>query len=204
MSVDLYISKFVHLKANTVFVNGKAVLTAADQLTFNEFAKQVYKQKALSYPKFFKMDGLSKLAFLGASFLFEEAVPPSNTAIILTNNASSLATDRKHQASIDTADNYFPSPAVFVYTLPNIAIGEISIKYGLQSENAFFIFDRFNTAVLSQYTAALLHQDKSEAVLCGWVEFDGASYEAFMYVVNTTGGRAHTENELEKLYKIID
>ncbi|MCK0130959.1 3-oxoacyl-ACP synthase [Flavobacteriaceae bacterium F08102] len=204
MSENIAISKFVHIKANTVFVNGEAMVKADEQLPFGDFAKQIYKEKNLNYSKFFKMDSLSKLAFLGASFLFEEVIPHPNTAIILSNNASSLDTDRKHQAAIEDAENYFPSPAVFVYTLPNIAIGEISIKYGLQSENAFFIFDTFNAAFLSQYTTGLMAQEKSEQVVCGWVEVDGEDYEAFMYLVNKEDGWNHDKNELEKLYKLLD
>ena len=57
----------------------------------------------------------------------------------------------KSQTTLDAIQNkesYYPSPAVFVYTLPNICIGEISIKYKLYSENSFFIFDSLNAEYL--------------------------------------------------------
>ena len=93
------------------------------------------------------MDSLSKLAFLAGDILLNEELSieeENNIALVFSNKASSLDTDRKHQESIQNQENYYPSPAVFVYTLPNICIGEISIKHKLYSENSFFIFDSFN------------------------------------------------------------
>src|SRR5690606_9811213 len=104
--------------------------------------KQVYKENNSAYPKFFKMDNLCKLAFLASEFLLEDSkigsTTQENMGIVLSNKSSSLNTDRKHQATINDKDNYFPSPALFVYTLPNIMIGEISIRHQIKGENVFF------------------------------------------------------------------
>jgi hypothetical protein len=64
----------------------------------------------------------------------------SRTALVFANRSSSLDTDFKYQESINSQENYFPSPAVFVYTLPNICVGEISIKHKMQTENAFLFW----------------------------------------------------------------
>src|SRR5690606_24882250 len=119
------------------------------------------------------MDNLSKLAFLAADVLLNNEnlnEEENNIALIFSNKASSLNTDRKHQASIENEAEYFPSPAVFVYTLPNICLGEISIKHRLYSENSFFIFDRFNAVHLQLYSNSLLRNEKAEIVLCRSVE----------------------------------
>lgn len=151
------------------------------------------------------MDNLSKLAFLAADILLKSAKLDSNKehniAIILSNKASSLDTDRAYQSSISDSENFFPSPSVFVYTLPNICIGEISIKHQLHSENCFFIFDSFNADHLWINVQSLLKQQKAEKVLCGWVDLDDKNYEAFLYLVEENGIIAHSPKEIKRLYK---
>ena len=173
--------------------------------SFSEFIKAAYKTQNTKYPKFFKMDNLSKLAFIAADILLmnENINPEKNNdiAIVFSNRASSLDTDRKHQESIQNKESYYPSPAVFVYTLPNICIGEISIKYKLYSENSFFIFDNFNATHLFNYSNSLLSCNKASQVLCGWVEFDDENnYEAFLYLVSEEGIKKHSEQDIIKLY----
>jgi hypothetical protein len=95
-----------------------------------DFLKSAYRRLNIQYPKFFKMDSLSKLAFLSAEILLKDSdittsYPSEMTGIILFNASSSLETDEKHQESIGDRGNYFPSPSVFVYTLANIMTGEI-------------------------------------------------------------------------------
>jgi hypothetical protein len=194
-----YIKSFAHIKQNTVSKNG-TVLFKNDSANFNEFSKAAYKKLELKYPKFFKMDGLSKLAFIAADVLLKNSKTNEDTAIVLSNKASSLDTDRKHQKAIADPENYFPSPAIFVYTLPNICIGEISIKHKLFSENSFFIFDRFNADYLYDYAENLLRKNKAHSVLCGWVDLDHKKYEAFMYLVSLEGTREHTIDEIIRLY----
>lgn len=150
------------------------------------------------------MDSLSKLGFLAADILLkDQGIDPSkekNIALVFANKASSLDTDRKHQESIQNSESYYPSPAVFVYTLPNICLGEISIKYKLYSENSFFIFDDFNAKHLLSYANSLLSTSKAEEVLCGWVDFDDENYKAFLYFVSKEGGLEHNETNILKLY----
>ena len=176
-----------------------------DSKTFSEFIKSAYKAQNTKYPKFFKMDNLSKLAFLAADVLLKHEnlnqEKDNNIAIVFSNKASSLNTDRKHQESIQNKDSYYPSPAVFVYTLPNICIGEISIKYKLYSENSFFIFDNFNAEHLFTYSNSLLSSNKADQVLCGWVEFDDQNnYDAFLYLVSEKGTLKHNKQNIITLY----
>jgi hypothetical protein len=202
LSKQNYIGAFSHIKSNTVSLNGKELFNQID-VGFSDFIKAAYKHLDTEYPKFFKMDNLSKIAFLAADVLLKELnSEEENIAIVLSNRASSLDTDRKHQNSISDAASYYPSPAVFVYTLPNICIGEISIKHRLFSENSFFIFDRFNADYLLDYAESLMQTNKAEKVLCGWVDFDEENYEAFLYLVDKQGEIAHTKKEITRLYTL--
>ncbi len=203
MKEEFQIKSWCRIKDGIVSLNGK-LLFADDAEDFSNFSKAVYKHFETSYPKFFKMDNLSKLAFLAADILLKNDDlndEENNIALVFSNIASSLDTDRKHQDSIQNKDAYFPSPAVFVYTLPNICLGEISIRHRLYSENSFFIFERFNAEHLHIYANNLLRNNKAEKALCGWVEFDENEYEAFLYLVENEGDLPHTTEQITELYE---
>ena len=193
----------VSLNGNVLFSVVPITIGTED---FSTFIKNAYKFLKTDYSKFFKMDNLSKLAFLAADVLLKKEnlnEEENNIALIFSNKASSLDTDRKHQAAIENDAEYFPSPAVFVYTLPNICLGEISIKHRLYSENSFFIFDRFNAEHLQLYANSLLRSGKAEKVLCGWVDLDENSYDAFLYLVEKEGEIEHKTEEITRLYNIL-
>ena len=134
MKEKSHIKSYCSIKNNEISLNN-SVIYKDESDSFIAFIKAAYKAENTKYPKFFKMDNLSKLAFLAADVLLKnENLNPeidNDIAIVFSNKASSLDTDRKHQQSIQNKESYYPSPAVFVYTLPNTCIGEISIKYKL-------------------------------------------------------------------------
>ncbi|MBK1895083.1 3-oxoacyl-ACP synthase [Chryseobacterium paridis] len=167
---------------NSTITVHEGIIFESQNTTFQEFAKEAYKSLDLNYPKFHKMDSLSKLAFLSAEMLLKNQ-DNNRTALVFANKSSSLDTDFKYQESINSEDAYFPSPAVFVYTLPNICVGEISIRHQMQTENAFFVLDEFDENFLNDYAQQILQSGKAEKVLCGWVELYQESYKAFVYLL---------------------
>ncbi|WP_185126876.1 3-oxoacyl-ACP synthase [Chryseobacterium lactis] len=169
------------IQDSKITVDGNLIFETENQ-TFPEFAKEAYKSLELNYPKFHKMDSLSKLAFLAAEMLLKDE-DQSQTALVFANKSASLDTDFKYQESINSQEEYFPSPAVFVYTLPNICAGEISIKHKMQTENAFFVLDDFDENFLNEYSEQILRSGKAEKVLCGWVELYQENYKAFVYLL---------------------
>jgi len=197
----LYIQDYCTIKDNKVFLNGEIIFDEGKQ-ELKELLKKIYKSLNLKYSKFFKMDSLSKLAFLASDIILKNTeLESKNIGIVFSNNASSLDTDRKHQDSINDINNYFPSPAVFVYTLPNISIGEISIRHQLKSENAFFIFKKYNADFHHIYESNLILGKKCDAVLGGWVNLDRDNYDAFLYLITKDGKMNHSVKNLLKLYK---
>jgi hypothetical protein len=198
-----YITRFVSIRKNTIFLNGEKAFENPEEIPFSEFSKNAYKNLEMNYPKFYKMDDLSKLALLASETLFQSAElnpPEENIALILANKSASLDTDVKHQQSIANADSFYPSPAIFVYTLANICLGEISIKYKLQTENAFFVFPNFNSEFICAYTNQILQTGKAEKAICGWIELFGNDYEAFVYLIEEKGEMEHNANTIKKLY----
>jgi len=201
---DLRIIAYCSIKDNTIKLNNRTKIAKDPKLSFLEFAKKAYKEQILDYPKFFKMDNLSKLAFLASDVLCNSDIiktqDKENMAIVLSNRSSSLDTDRKHQATIIDTKSYYPRPALFVYTLPNITIGEISIRHKIKGENAFFVLDKFNAEILMQYSISLIKNKKSNFVLCGWVDYDKRKYSASMYIVARNGIYKHSKEFINKIF----
>jgi len=102
----------------------------------------------------------------------------------LANSSSCIDIDRVHQKTIADPSNFYPSPANFVYTLPNIAIGEVSIKYQLKSESAFFVCERYDQNFLMRYARTLLNQKQAKFVLVAWVEVNKLNYEGKFFLVS--------------------
>ena len=203
MTNENQIVPFCSIRNNKIILNGKLVFESEGS-SFSDFSKKAYQQFEINYPKFFKMDNMSKLAFISAELLLKNEINPdqeNNIALVLSNKSSSLDTDVKYQNSISNPDEYYPSPAVFVYTLPNICLGEISIRHQLKSENSFFIFDQFNPEFLNNYANVLLQTNKAEKVLCGWVEYFDEEYNGFLYLLENEGKLQEQLKFIKTVYK---
>ena len=199
MVEEAYIEKVCIVRANSIVVD-RVKRFSSEDLLFAEFSKQAFRQINTEYPKFFKMDSLSKLAVLAAEYLLEgETI--DDLALVLANRSGSLDTDVRHQKSIQHENEYFPSPATFVYTLANICAGEISIRHGLQTENVFFVAEDYPVDTALSYTEYLLKSGKAKQVLCGWVEFFEEKYDAVLYIVSPRGTKKHTAENIKALFE---
>ena len=196
MSRELFIKNSVVIRDSKVFKNGKLVIQADPGLNLSRFLKSIYKDQDLKYPKFFKMDSLSKLGYLGVELLTKGDILDKETALIFANSASSLETDAAYAETM----NEFPSPSLFVYTLPNIMLGEISIRHQLRSENVFLISEEFDAGIFLDYSKALFQQKKVDNMLCGWVDLHNNEYDVFLWQIALSGGTYFNEEELKKLY----
>jgi hypothetical protein len=186
---------FIH--RNSIMVDGKSLYADDNFITFAAFIKGVYKKEQLNYPKFYKMDNLSKLGFLTAELIIKDRNIPEHyrgedVGVVISNSSSSLDTDIHYQDTISDSANYFPSPSVFVYTLPNILIGEICIKNGFKGENAFLVSKKFDAGTIFNYVDNLLQTNKIQICICGWVDLLREDYESFLMIVekeNRVSGR---------------
>jgi len=196
------IKSFCRITNEKIICDGEIILQKKPDESVSDFLKNIYRKSETNYPKFFKMDLLCKAAFLAAEFISKkENLFETNTALLLSNRGSSWASDKKHAQPI-YKEEPAASPAVFVYTLPNIALGEISIRHQLFSENLFLIFDKFSPENLVPYSEQLLMEDKAEKVLAGWVEADENNLDVFIYLVDNKGNTKHTIENITNLYKI--
>lgn len=134
---------------------------------------ELYRQFVGDYPKFFKMDSLCKLGFLASDLLLGSlsAEQKENASIILFNKNGSLITDRNYQQTISDS-NYFPSPALFVYTLANIITGEIAIRHKIYGETSFYILPNKDEEVMERMIKNIFLTSHPTFVLTGWVDYE--------------------------------
>lgn len=208
--MKLQITKYCIITDNQISIDGKSVFSDTTRENFREFIIEAYKQSYITYPKFFKMDNLSKLGFLASELLLrnylQRDIPKPEMGIVLMNSSSSLDTDMEYQKTIIPGDNYFPSPSVFVYTLPNIAIGEICIRNKILGENTFFISEDFDVERLHGYVEQLFTTSSVNSCLTGWLEFKNEACFAFLMLVEEqkeSDKSIFGTNTINKLFKNI-
>ncbi len=205
MAEETYIISSCAISNNTVLKNNKNIFSTTD-INFQSFLLSLYRFTKVEYPKFYKMDSLSKLGWLASEILIKDEsiikqAAPEEVSIVITNANSSLDTDIKYFQTIETA-----SPALFVYTLPNILIGEICIRNNFKGENACFVFEDFNAAFITQYVNELFINNNSKFCICGWVDVLQEEYKAVLFLVSksyTPDALAFTEQEMNKIFKTV-
>ncbi len=136
----------------------------------------LYKQKVGDYPKFYKMDPLCKLGFLATELLLEQEQNgeehAENRAVVLFTKHGSMADDKAYEETIRNEEEYFPSPAVFVYTLSNIVTGEIAIRHGYHGETSCFILEEKDWPLMEKIIHTTFQDKGIQSVIGGWVDYE--------------------------------
>jgi hypothetical protein len=197
-----YIMASCQISGGVVYKNNEPLFRDEESKDANSFLVAAYRHFGLQYLKFFKMDGLSKLGWLATEILlqgnFETGkYPAEKVGVVLTNANSSLDTDMKYYETVSD----IASPALFVYTLPNIVTGEICIRHHFKGENAFFISPAFDAGFLEQYVSNLLNNNILQCCICGWVELLGEQYKTVLFLVgkeDTGTGIAFEKENINK------
>jgi hypothetical protein len=194
------------IERGTVFKDGSVLFENKDA-DLAEFLLSVYQHFQLNYPKFYKMDNLSKLGWLASEALFkdsyqEDRYPPEEVGVVLSNRNSSLDNDIKY---FESAQN-IASPSLFVYTLPNIVIGEICIRNNFKGEHGFYIQDEFDAGFIAGQVDYLLNNDILNACICGWVDVLGQNYKAALFLVEkkpTDSSVPFSEKNISNIFETI-
>jgi hypothetical protein len=200
-----FITQYAHICNCTLIRQGEVIYKNSEG-TLNDFLEGAFRELSVSYPKFYKMDPSSKLGFLGAEMVLADPMirntyRPEQVALVLANAHGSLDTDMRYFESTKT----MASPALFVYTLPNIVAGEICIRHGIKGENAFFVWPAFDALQMCNYVEIVMASEKTQACVAGWVDVMGSQHDVFLYLTEKTKrGNAleHSAVHLEKLYQV--
>lgn len=183
---------------------GKEELGKQEGQEHHSLLTTLYKQMIGNYPKFYKMDGLSRLGFVASEILLnaEKEETEEEKAIIFFNHSSSIASDRNYKESINDKDNYFPSPSIFVYTLPNIVTGEIAIRNHFHGETSFFILPDKDERMMEEILQASCRDDQSKSFLTGWIDYeDERHFEAELKICRIQPSRIRQTYDIQTNHK---
>ncbi len=154
--------------------NGGAMLT------------QIYKARIGDYPKFYKMDNTCRLGFIASELLLkaESATERTDRGVILFNRHSTTDTDRKFYSSILDRNEFYPSPSVFVYTLPNILTGEIAIRNLLHGETCHYLLSSPDQKMMQRIINATFAGSGLGSAITGWVDYtDDSNFTADVQLI---------------------
>jgi hypothetical protein len=186
--MNLKISQYSRIENKELWLND-ALLFKSDEEKVGKVFKSIYKFLELKYPKYHKMDKLCKLGFLSSeallkNFKISETYSEDEVAVVLANSNSTINIDSEYYDSIKDKDNYFPSPALFVYTLPNIVVGEIAIRNTFRGEIGFLVQEKFDSNAILSYVKNLFETQNTKACITGWVDIDEKNqYKTVLFLV---------------------
>lgn len=131
---------------------------------------ELYRKWVGDYPKFFKMDTLSKLGFLLTEMLVHDEPDRftfrEDRAVLVFSREGCVANDRHYAESMKD----FPSPALFVYTLPNIVSGEISIRNKWGGESSAYVLASYDEALIWDLVRQAFQDKCTQSALVAWID----------------------------------
>lgn len=174
----------VKITPSSLYINGNKIdVTASGR----DLLTEIYRKYIGDYPKFHKMDVFSKVAFLASELItlnMHDQYDSDKCAVILFNSSSSIVADRKHIATFDKKDEFYPSPSVFLYTLPNIVTGEIAIKNGFKGETSLYILNEHDEETINAIVESTFALSSADMMITGWVDCTSEDvYEADIELV---------------------
>ena len=177
---------YIVITPETVKLNG-VDMSHAEQ--GNAMLTELYRAHVGDYPKFFKMDTLCKLGFVASEMLLkdegeERFVPREDRAVVFFNRSASLQADTAYQETIQDPNNFYPSPAAFVYTLPNIVTGEIAIRNKYYGETSFIVMEHCDDNIMARELQNAFHDPMTKSILGGWLDCtDENHFEAHIFLI---------------------
>lgn len=189
---DNPVSQFDYHIEHSVRITPSGIIVDGCQMSLETGEKDIlielYKKIIGSYPKFYKMDKLSQLGFVASELLLSQETHRkkecSDRAVILFNHSSSVWVDREYEHSIDSKEDYFPSPSLFVYTLPNIVCGEIALRNGYHAETSFYILNNKDESIMKSVLVSAFCDKSLESIVTGWIDYkDELNYEADFKII---------------------
>ena len=131
---------------------------------------QLYRQEVGDYPKFFKMDVLSRLGFLLTERLVgsdeNRFLPREDRAVLVFSREGCVANDRNYVATMKD----FPSPSLFVYTLPNIVAGEIAIRNKYAGETSAFVLEKYDEKAIFELVRQAFQDPVTQSAVVIWAD----------------------------------
>ena len=168
----------VEISDGKIYVDGNLVFES-EASDFQVFIREAFKSRGESNLKFYKMDDFCKLGYVASAWAFDGLeYGEEECGLILSGRYGCLDTDIKHQEIIDAEGDSSASPAVFVYTLPNVVAGEISIRHHVKGENTWFWSEDETMSDIREYAVLAAQSQNLKYCVIGHLDFLKGEYFA--------------------------
>ena len=180
----------ISITESSFSVDGKAITVESGGAAL---VTEIFKKYLGDGQKFYKMDPYSRLAYLSccmaaqgpdgpreqdpaqtaSSSVNREAtvdIAPEETALVLFTREGSLLADRRHLGTFCREGEYYPSPAIFINTLPNVVLGEIALKNRIKGETTLVMLSERDETTIRTVLEATLSFSSPRRLICGWVD----------------------------------
>ncbi len=176
--INLASRRTVEISSGKITVDGNVVFES-ETSDFQTFIREAFKSRGESNLKFYKMDDLCKLGYVASAWALDGLeYGEEECGLVLSGRYGCLDTDIKHQEIIDTEGDASASPAVFVYTLPNVVAGEISIRHHIKGENTWFWSDDETMSDIREYAGLAIQSQNLKYCVVGHLDFLKGEYFA--------------------------
>ena len=159
----------------------------SSQTDFHTFSREAFKSREEANMKFYKMDDLCKLGYLASAWLLDGIeYGEEECGIVMSGKYGCLDTDIRHQQIIDSEGDSSASPAVFVYTLPNVVAAEISIRHHIKGENIWFWSEDKTMSDIKKYAYILAASRDLKYCIAAHIDFINGDYFAIFELLENT------------------
>lgn len=159
----------------------------SSQTDFHTFSREAFKSRGEANIKFYKMDDLCKLGYLASAWLLDGIeYGEEECGIVMSGKYGCLDTDIRHQQIIDSEGDSSASPAVFVYTLPNVVAAEISIRHHIKGENIWFWSEDETMSDIKKYASILAASRDLKYCIAAHIDFINGDYFAIFELLENT------------------
>lgn len=203
----LKIAKHVILNNRTFFIDNEVAKSLDPKIALKEGFKELYQALNIEYPKFYKMDMLSKTAFLTAELLLSKnnmEGSQNKIGLFIANKNSSLDTDESYFSKTFKQGDFQSNPALFVYTLPNIMLGELCIRYKIKGEQSMWVSDSLDANFVSKYVNLLYQENLIDKAIVGWIDLYQDEPQSLLCLLEedeTNNSQKFNEENLMHLYQ---
>lgn len=180
-------------------VDGRVLATGAGDVDVD--LATAWAALGATYDRFHRTDRLARLVLLCGEALLADLPDDDDlherTGMLLTGRHGSLDTDQRHHQALLQGQ---PSPAVFVYTLPNIALGELSICHRLFGPGLCLLEDAPDAGRLADLCRWMLDGEGMRRVICGRADIFAGEVSA-TFLLTGHGGRPWHNEEVGTLHR---
>jgi hypothetical protein len=183
----------VEVTSEYIYVDGEPIKVES---VGTDMLKEIYHARIGNYARFYKMDILGKLGFVASELLLQQEgermfdekglclEKSESRAVILFGKYGCIADDRVFQSTISDKSDYFPSPSVFVNTLPNIVAGDIALRNGYNGETAYYQLAEEDKMMMRLIADTTMADGCITSALYGWLDAKNEKeFNAKLYII---------------------